>query len=370
MQRVPLALVPLVLLVVSAFSAPYVTSVRAVAGSPATLQMQPHLLYRHGSTAFYYTSADLLRPEAFGKPGEFIEAVVFDVWASGEGVSKPTESLTWFQRTWSAVAGGPELTSPDDVDVAEAFRATIGGPPRLARGTISLVSLPDNSTYRAKSGLRHLIALAARPPDPSPLTNGAPQQLDQALERAFAELRKSGVSSAGVPRMAVVSTLGEEQLPRSQSWQRILSMTDVKAQSTGMRTILFGGWGVDPESRAATDTSFGTAWEIRRQELDAESRAIAHEGWRIGALVAFAALLRWQLQRRAITWSRLLALAIIAPGFAVAVSRGAHWLGSSLEAVPTSLLFAAECVVALGAGAVIERIVRFDPKEEMSRAST
>jgi len=354
--------VPLVALAASFFIAPYITSLRDVTDAPPPLVIRPHLLYRHEHISFFYTSADLLHPEAFGRPGEFIEAVLFDIWPGGEGTSRPIESLTWFTRTWSVIAGGPTPSSQADVDLAERFRSSIGGLPRMKRGQIALFALPAQSTYGRQSGLRELVALAIHPPpDPGSAAGGTPLLFSEALERAFRGLGDAHVRSAGIPRMIARDTIGQAG-SRAESWKMILPAADAKARATGIRTVLFGGWSIDPRARAATDEAFRIAWEQRRQELATDMKVIAHEQWRSGALIAFAALLRWHLKRRTVRWLRVLALIIVAAGLALMIAQATQWLWAHVPG-PAVAVFLLECATALAAGAAIEQVVQFDPKK-------
>lgn len=366
--RTTLVFIPLLLVAASLAAAPYLTSVRGVAGEPPSLVEQPHLLYRHDRTSFYYTSADLLHPEAFGPPGAFIDAIVFDIFATGEGVTRPFERMTWFTRSWAAIAGSPQPSSVADIDAAEAFRAAVGGPPRAPRGDAIVIPVAA-AAYRERSGVQQIAALAIRAPDAPPPADGAPQQFGHALARAFDGLRSAGVEGVGIPRMAVVDRIGQQQTSRTESWERILSAAGSQGVTSGMRTILFGGWGVDPVSRAATDDSFRAAWRLARPTLQQQARDIAHERFRLGAVIAFAALCRWRLLRRPVGWTRALALALLAPGLAVAIAEGARWLAPALTGLPVALLFAAEFGAALAAGVLIEAIVTFDPKRAVTEGT-
>jgi len=171
------------------------------------------------------------------------------------------------------------------------------------------------------------------------------------------------VRSAGVPRMVARPTVGQPG-SRAESWQMILREADIQGRKAGMGKILFGGWGIDPRARASTDAAFRAVWEQRRQELAAGADDIAHEQWRVGALIAFAALLRWHRKHRAIRWLRVIALAVIAAGLALTIAKIAQWLGATVSA-SAAVVFLCKCVIALCVGAAIEKVVKFNPKEEV-----
>ena len=360
MSRLILAL-PLALLAVSFAMAPYVSGVGALNPPPPPLTTTPYLLYRHENVSFFYTSADLLHPEVFGKPGQYIESVVFDVSPRGEEGARPPEGLTWFVRIWNAIKG-EQADSAADLRIAEEFREWFGKEPRLDRGGVDRFALPETSTYRRASGLRQLVGLGIRlPPDGTPGLSGTEQLFPQALARAFRDLRGSGLSSVGVPRMGVRATLGADG-SRGSSWQMIMRDVDTQARAAGLRTVLFGGWGVEPRARESTDAAFRTAWEGRRSQLAGESHDAAHERLRLGALIAFGALLRWHRRWRPLRWIRVLALGLVAGTLALGIAEGARSLAAATDASAT-LVFALESIVALAVGLVIERVVTFDPKK-------
>ncbi|HVE72502.1 MAG TPA: hypothetical protein VNI54_14150 [Thermoanaerobaculia bacterium] len=344
--------------------APYLTRAGDLAGSLPSQPQKPVALYRRDRTTFHYVCADLLHPEAFGEPGAFVEAVVSDIWAAGEGDGRRIESLTWFIRTWSAIAGAPRPVSQRDVAIAESYRAAIGGAPRLRRGEALLFVLPTDSSWRKRSGLRAVVAIATRPPSEGATDDGTPLLFPQGLGKAFGAIRGAGVRSVGVPRMVARTTIADRG-SRADSWHMILRESDDKARSAGLRAVLFGGWGIDPRGRSATDAAFRNTWEQRRLELLAETRVFTHERLRLGALIAFAALARWIWKKRPLRWLRLVALVIVAAGLAVSIAAAGRWAWSFVDA-PAWLVFAAECALALAAGTAIEWVVQFDPKKLIS----
>jgi hypothetical protein len=349
-------MLPLGILATSFAIAPYVTPVRSLTGAVAPSVTTPQLLYRHDGTDFFYTSADVLHPDRFGLPGQYFEAVVFDVWASGEGVTHVGEQLTWIVLIWNSIKG-PGDWGRADFDLAESFRSSMGGPPRIPRGEALSFELPSSSTYRRQSGLRQLVALAIRNPDPLPSGSNTPPLFPQALRQAFATLRDRGVRSVAVPRMTAQATIGEKG-SRASSWKVILQETDVAARAARIRRVAFGGWSTD----GLTDAAFRTAWASRRTELLSESATIAHEQLRLAAIIAAAALLRWHLRGRMLRWQHVLALAVLAPPTAFSITGAGRWLTSAITPGAVGV-FVTECLVAIAAGWTIERIVRFDPKK-------
>lgn len=118
-------IVPIVFLAGSFVVAPYILEVQIATQIIPPLPTSPVLLYRHEHTRFFYTSDDLLHPEVFGMPAQYIEAVIFDIWPAGEGSTRNAEELTWVVRIWNAIKGEPEW-SQADVNVAERFRIAVG----------------------------------------------------------------------------------------------------------------------------------------------------------------------------------------------------------------------------------------------------
>lgn len=225
-----------------------------------------------------------------------------------------------------ALAGGPAATSAADDDLAERFKIAIGGPARVSRGGVALFEVPAGSTYGRMSGVRTLAALATRPPpgadaDPAGTSElGSPQLFDEALERAFRELRGRHISTVGVPRMIIRDRIGRPG-SRAESWETIIARADEAARKTGVQRVLFGGWGVDPRSRAATDAGFRDVWMRQRRTLEGQSRDLADERVRVGGVLAFAAIVQRLARRRTVRLLRLVALATVSDEYQPAVDR-------------------------------------------------
>jgi hypothetical protein len=152
---------------------------------------------------------------------------------------------------------------------------------------------------------------------------------------------------------------------RAESWETIIARADEAARKSGMQRVLFGGWGIDPRARAATDAAFRGVWERQRRVLERQTREIADERVRVGGFLAFAALVQWVARRRSVHPLRLVALATVAGTIAVTIAAAAQWLGATFSVSPAAI-FSVECAAALVAGAAIEQVVQFDPRKTVT----
>lgn len=157
--------IPLGVLAWSVAHSPYVAIVGDLRTTPLPPEPKvPILLYRDQGTQFLYTASDLLRPDAFGVPGQFIDAVVYDVWPTGQApATTPGQNLAWYMLIWKALAG--EQLKPLDVSAADGFRTAMGNALRLDRGAATVYAIPSESSYRSQSGITQIGALGIRPPE-------------------------------------------------------------------------------------------------------------------------------------------------------------------------------------------------------------
>jgi hypothetical protein len=344
---------PCAVIAVSVAMAPWITSVRDIRERVPPLPRKPVLLYRHDATSFFYTSADLLHPEELGEPGEFLRAVLIDVFPMNEGQSSRT--LSWATNAFHAVV------ADDPPSLAAEIGRSIGGPPTLSRGDVKVVPLPADSRYRARSGLQAFVTMAVRSFDkPLPAVNAAPIQFAVAADNAFRALHERGIQRIGIGLMPVPDRIGQP-VSRPDSWSRILAAADAAGIANDAEIVVFGGWGMLPQTRQATDAAFRSAWEGQRRTLQTSAREIAHERPRLVALLALAALLRWRKRRNFLRFGRVVALGVLAAGLTVTLVELAHYL----VMIPPAIVFLIECVLAIAAGIGLERIVAFDPKKEI-----
>jgi hypothetical protein len=351
----------LAVLVWSVAVAPYVSEVGAVrAAALEPFPDAPVLLYRHQRVQFFYTSADLLHPEKFGRPGQFAGSVIFDILPAEAGALTSTGRVpTWILMIWNAIRSG------GDVDTAESLRSEMGRNLALDRGAAKLFEIPAQSPYRQVSGISHFAAIAVSIP-PAEMQTGSksPQLFGQGMGNAFRMLVARNNPSAGVPRITVRTQVGDTGSWLS-FWTSILTEVDALARATGMRAILYGGWSPDAEVHKITDSAFRSAWETHKGELRREAKTVTHEKLRLAALIVLAALLTWHRRGAEYNWKRIVALAVLAGGFAYSIAQAGQWIAGN-TALAAGGIFALEAVMAIALGIFIESVVRFDPKSILS----
>jgi hypothetical protein len=366
-------LLPIALLGVSFVVTPHLFTVGSLRhGDLAPLPDLPVLLYRRGTFAVYYTSRDLLHPEAFGRPGQFYQAIVFDIWPANEGNADDVDRLTWILQIYRALqvqdAEGkpmPNVRATDvDESLAQDFRRTFIGPPKLERGQVLPFLVPVESTYRKISGIAALLAMAVKNPGENrfyPRLVGTPQLFAQSLELALKTAAEKKLTGVGVPFIPASGAVGESVSP-SRSWMRILDEVDRKAAPSGMQRVVLGGYGLLPETRKATDRAFRQAWTEWRDKLEGDANRPAQEEIRLTALIALASLAGALWRRKPFAWQRVLAMLVIAATLAVSVVSLFNWVQPLL---PRSVLWPVALMIkvllAVLAGAFIDRLVRFEP---------
>jgi hypothetical protein len=361
--------VPLAVLAWSFAKAPYVAAVGELRASELPIAPnEPILLYRDNGSRFYYTASDLLMPEAFGKPGQFINAVVYDVLPTAQApTAAPEQALAWNVRIWKALAG--DETKPQDMSAAEGFRSSLDQGLRIDRGAAKVYAIPSGSSYRAQSGISHFAALGIRIPDGVAASTSATAQLfPQAIQQALDVLGRANVAGVGVPRMMVRRTLGEAGT-HQHSWSIIVAETGAAASGSRIERVVFGGWGILPEQRSVNDAAFRAAWTVHRGALLKRVGEVVHEPFRLGALLAFAALLAWRLRNTPLTWRRVLALALLVGSMAYAIAQAGAVVARLLD-LDAAWTFALEAAAALLVGGLIEQVVRFDPKKVLAGKET
>jgi hypothetical protein len=369
-------LLPVSLLVASILSSPHLFTVNGSQQDIKALPDYPVLLYRRNSLAVYYTSSDLLHPERFGKPGQFYQAVVFDVWPANEGHSTSVTSLTWIHQIRLAFdlqdASGnplPDAQATDaDNQVAKDFLHTFIGPPKLERGKVLTFPIPSESTYGKMTGLKSLIAMAIKDPGDKnlfPHLKGTPSLLSQSIAEAFKQGGERKLTGLGIPFMPTSAELGQTA-PQTTSWKIIFDEIDSRANSNGIAIVVLGGWGVLPENREQTDRAFRQAWAEWHNKLGDDQRRPVHEQIRLTGLIALAALIGGWRRKKLFTVSRLIAVLVIAATLGITVVSLFNWVQPLM---PSLILGTASLVVkailAVIAGAFIDKIVGFEPKKEL-----
>jgi hypothetical protein len=371
-------LLPIALLAMSFAATPSLFSVSSLRETISPLTKAPVLLYQRGSFAVYYTSQDLLHPETFGKPGQFYQAVVYDVWPAGEGNSAQVHNLTWIGQINFALkvqdANGNPLTyaqaTDEDRKVAGDFLREFIGPPRLERGKTFSFLLPAVSTYRKLSGIELMLALAVKNPDENrfyPTLKGSPQLFAPALEAASRMIAQKNLTGIGVPFIPVSGSLGQSA-SQTSAWKTILEEVDRRVSASGIKKVVLGGYGLVLENQEQTDRAFRQAWTEWRGTLGEDAHRAVHEQIRLAALVSLAAFAGALWRRKVFTWQRLIAILVISAALALSVVNLFDWAQPLLPAAISGMaaLFI-KAVLAAIAGLFIDYIVGFEPKAALKK---
>jgi len=343
-RRLQWFLLPAVLLLVSFWSAPrlftYHVGALALDGGDA----RPVSLLRFNGLHLYYTAADLLYPNAFGKPGEFYDVLVFHVSSGDTGASSPIDagngegqpiaaSSIWVVQIAQALAlktgrGQPisgQTPTPRDREAVDAFLQFSRELDTLRTGEFRIHFLPEDATYRRSSGVRALVAIrtpdvTARP-EAGP-ASGAVEAMVSALTDAARTHELRGVA---VPFMPFSRT--DSESGRRAYWEPVLRAS-MKAAPASLRRLVFGGRGVTliRSDATAVDRGFEAALQAAGRSLRPERNALVHEMPRLSGIAALFFLARPSVRRRPFTLRRMAVFWLACCSVAVTASTSYEWL--------------------------------------------
>lgn len=366
--------VPCFLLGLSFLNAPYIFYMAISDNTLGELTGTPSLLYRKGTTSFYYTSMDLLHPEELGDPGQYIQGIVFDLLPQGESDTNSLKYLTWVRQiAWALSlkdADGDELpgyfnTAPDRA-LADSFRYRFVQNLELERGRVTSFTIPEGAQFRQASGLRTIVAVAIKDPGRNRLRSdhlGEDQLFGIGLRRAFEEMNKAGVTGVGIPFMSASAGLGEG-LTQMDSWLHILSVCDSITTGSDVRRVLYGGFGLIQANREITDRKFRDAWTSWKDILRRKGSIASHEYIRLTAIIIFFSAISSMLRKQHISIKWCVAVVMTAAGLSIAVSSLIGWLYPLWSGVVTGgVVLCIKIILSTAAGIFLTSIVRFDRKE-------
>lgn len=341
---------------------------------------RPLRLMSRPEFTLYWTTSDLLHPEAFGSPGEFYQAVFFDVPAAGEGDSFPLRQLTWVRQIDRALRGlepDPELRAderarPPSAD-ADRFSGLFSGPTVTRRGDGIFFDAPG-SDHARRSGLVSFAGLAVKEPflrgepgaaPPRSPAAGNDTLLEPALRMAFSRLSAQGVRGVGVPVMAVGERVGD-RTPAAKRWRLLLDAVDAAERAGGVRRVVMGGWALEPANRSDNRDAFADAWRAWQRKVEPERTSLVREPLRLMLFIVCLACVVSALARRPFSWPRVAALATVALGtMLTSVAGYFDLLVQSLPRPPGPALAAAMKIgLAALAGVGLETFLAFKEREK------
>jgi hypothetical protein len=349
-------LLPAIALIASFVRAPYFSTVHVSAASTLTAGAPVHELYRHQACRFAFTTQDLLAFDRERPRNDGIGAVLFDVYP-GEAGPPTNAKLTWIRQIASAVRGA------GDEGTAQRFESEIIGR-TYAVGEAFAFQMPMESPFVGRSGTRLFIALAVRHSRVTPVTD---QHFTDALLRAIRIASDDGVKTVGIPFLnppAIMKT-GQD---RHGAWKLLLQTAHTSACAPSGGRVIFGGYGLLPESREENLRAFESAWSDWRASLQRTSHATNHDRLRTSLVALIAALLTSLGRKRELTVPRFLAMVVAGGIIGVAVIDGlSQWLVPLLPAeLAQRFIGVAQLLVAALAGALMEHWVRFDWKKQIA----
>jgi hypothetical protein len=349
--------------------APYLFKVRVHAETLSVPASAPALLFRAGDVCVHYTSRNLLQPESFGSPGQYYQAVVFDIWPGHEGVSLRLSSLTWV-REIARVLRTSERPPNDEsakTPVLDEFVRRFGGKAASMRGEITAFRVPLDSPYARRTGIDSFVAMAVKDPGTElpAVHKGKPQLFDAGLVAAMREISNRGSSGVGVPYVPVSNGLGAPQ-SKADSWKKVIQTVHSHTQDGTLRNVVLGGYGMTKETQAINDREFLQAWKDWRPTLKDQEASMVHEPVRLTAVAGFLGTLAFSVRKRKFTWRRLLAIALLSAGLAISVSLLFGWFAPLIPAVSTpNLQWPLKAGLAAVGGLCLQAIATFDPAKEI-----
>lgn len=356
-----LILVPIFTLVWSWRTEPYFTDAD-INLNPSNGGGVSEYLGRLGRTKFYVTSEDLLQRGKESASSQ-VAAIVFDTFASGEGVSYQTDDLSWVKLAYDSIRW--EGKTSFDLVLANKFLEQYSGSPSLPRGTAKVFWLPPESSFRQATGLLAIAALAVRNSVPrEDLTPpSTPQLLQKAVQEAFSEFQRNGITTVGVPRiMAYTTTSGS--LSTARSWTILLPILESAARTSRMTKVVIGTWALHPKSRELYSAGLLTAWNELAPSLNTRSKLITHAPIRLWAVICLASILRWSTNSTELNSKRALALGMVAYGISLGIEASIEAIGR-YTIVDGSTLLAGSCLAAIFAGALIQKLSQFKATDHL-----
>jgi hypothetical protein len=349
-------LLPVIALIASFVRAPYFSTVQVSAAATLGPGAQVHELYRYQGCRFAFTTQDLLAFDQARAHNEGIGAVLFDVYP-GEAGRQTNAKLTWIRQIASAVRGAGDEAG------AQQFESQVINR-EFTVGEVFAIAMPTRSPFVEHSGTRRFIALAVRYSSITPVDD---QHFTDALLRAIRTALDGGVNVIGIPFLTPPAILKTGQ-DRHGAWKLLLQTAHGSACAARGGRVIFGGYGLLPESRDGNLRAFESAWSDWRAFLQRTAHATHHDRLRTSLIVLIAATLTSLGLRRELTVARFLAMVVASGTIGVAIIDGmSQWLTPLLPADWTQQLTGvAQLLVAAVAGALMEPWIRFDWKKQIS----
>lgn len=363
-------LLPLAILAISIVQRPSLFEATIVAEEVAAAQTAPRLIYETPDRQVYFTTDDLLHPEAFGVSEAQIGAVAIDLVPTDERDDSQARLSTWLLQIGRLLnfqtddgTPLPDVAPTDqDVRLQEEFAAFMTDPPEMRRGAAVLLPLSEMTTVRAQSGLAAFLFIAvARAP------GAPPPQGDAGLATALARgLDRFAVLDLAVPALGIpcIGGLAGRGGCEQSDWRIILDVVD-QLPAGGPSVVVLGGWAKTDTASIAKARHFNSAWrDWQRTVLAPRSETPSHEAPRLAAIALLGSLLAAAARATPFSFARLLALVVLSGALlGIAVQMASSYLSLWSSPFGTGADFWIKLAAAVLLGVFVDVVVRFDPKK-------
>lgn len=367
-------LLPAGLLAASVIQRPGLFEATVISKDVLAQETAPIPLYETADRTFYFTTLDLLHPEAFGSDGPKIDVVAVDIVPTTELPDKQTHLPTWFLQIGRLLklkaADGAPLSdlepNSQDLQLQRDFTEFVLSSPKMKRGDIHVLTISDRSTIHALTGLSAVIFLAvAQPPG-----DGLSQPhlgLSAALELAATKISELDLRGLGIP--CIGSLTGPPSCDHSD-WQLVLEAVDELSEST-ISTVVLGGWAKTVDNRIEKARRFADVWrDWQRNVLTPRTEKPNHEALRLATVALAGSLIGSAWRSLTFSWVRLFSLFVLSGGMVgVAAKLAADFLPLWTSALSPQTDFGIKLVAAFLLGLFIDAVIGFDPKKSLQSAA-
>lgn len=272
----------------------------------------PKALYQMNGTKVWFTSQDLLRPDAFPADAPRLDAVAVDI---ATDIGEESGILpTWLLQIGYLLAlrdgdGAPLLgmtPGPADTELAQQFRTLMLDQSAIEAGDLLILEISQATLVGKMTGLRALLFLGVGGP-----SEGAESGLGDALREVQARLEELEIGALGLP---CIGALDGTAACIAGDWTALFSTVDETLVGK-LDTVVLGGWAKFPKFRVEKSEEFASAWTSWQREVVAPAAAtITHQAPRLAAIALLASLITALARGAAFRRGRLIALVVLSGG--------------------------------------------------------